>query len=118
MLYVSPSAPTETFFFVTVIRTSIETAPSDLLAAAEADYAAASALAQAGTLHSTHVAEWAETIWASGFETDRFDVARAVNSSLYAILSSIRNDRPFGSAPGGLTAGYNGHACECAPFSC
>lgn len=37
------------------------------------------------------------------------DLACAVNSSLYAILSSVRNDRQFGLSPGGLTAGYNGH---------
>ena len=56
------------------------------------------------------MAEWADTIWPAGFETDRADLALAVNTSLYAILSSVRNDRPFGLSPGGLTAGYNGHS--------
>jgi hypothetical protein len=74
--------------------------------AAAADYDVAMGLAANGTLRSTHIAEWAATVWdAAGFETDRFDVARAANSSLYAILSSVRNDRPYGVAPGGLTNG-------------
>merc|ERR1712226_1193038 len=42
--------------------------------------------------------------------------AVALNSSLYAILSSIRADGPaFSISPGGLTNGYNGHVfwdCE------
>ena len=47
-------------------------APRALLAAFTA-----LALAANGTLLSTHTAEWAETIWPSGFETDRGDLARA-----------------------------------------
>ena len=108
-LAVSASAPYATAFFFTIVRTSIETAPAQLVDAAQADYAQAAALAVAGTLRSSHIAEWAETVWPAGYETDRFDVARTVNSSLYAIVSSFRVDRPFGLAPGGLTNGYNGH---------
>ena len=115
-LTVSAAAPFATAFFFTVIRTSVETAPAQLLAAAQVDLAQAAALAAQGKLRSSHVAEWAATVWGpAGFETDRFDVARAANSSLYAIVSSFRVDRPFGLSPGGLTAGYNGHAfwdCE------
>ena len=104
------SSPFDTRYFYTVIRTSVETAPADLLAAVQADLAAAQALAAQGErrLRAAHVAEWAETVWTAGFSTDRGDVACAVNSSLYAIVSSFRVDRPFGLAPGGLTAGYNG----------
>ena len=109
-LAVAPDAPFATAFFLTVIRTSIETAPADLVTAAQADYAQATALAAQGKLRSSHIAEWAETVWPAGYETDRFDVARAVNSSLYAIISSFRVDRPFGLAPGGLTNGYSGHS--------
>jgi len=107
-LRVDAAAPHATFTFLTVVRTSIETAAAALPAAAAADYAAAAAAAAAGALRAEHVAEWAATIWPSGFETDRADLARAANSSLYAILSSVRDDRPFGLSPGGLTAGYNG----------
>jgi trehalose/maltose hydrolase-like predicted phosphorylase len=110
-LAVSADEPFATAYFLTVVRTSIETPdPADLVSAAQADFAQASALAAQGTLRSSHIAEWAETVWPAGDETDRFDVARAVNSSLYAIVSSFRVDRPFGLAPGGLTNGYNGHS--------
>ena len=109
-LLVPASSPFDTAFYYTVIRTSVETPPSDLLAAVQADLAQAQALAAQGKLRSSHVAEWAETVWTAGFATDRPDVARVVNSSVYAIVSSFRNDRPFSSAPGGLTAGYNGHS--------
>ena len=109
-LPVSAGDPYATAFFFTIVRTSIETAPAQLVAAVQADHAQAAALAAQGALRSSHVAEWAETVWPAGYETDRFDVARAVNSSLYAIVSSFRVDRPFGLAPGGLT---NGECTEC-----
>lgn len=110
-LAVPAAAPYSTSFFFTVIRTTIETPPADLVAAAEADHAQAAALAAQGTLRSSHIAEWEETVWqAAGFETDRFDAARRLNSSRYSIISSFRNDRPFGLGPGGLTGAYNGHA--------
>jgi hypothetical protein len=105
----SGGANAATFAFLTVIRTSIETSPAgpaDLAAAATADYAAAQAMIAAGTLHASHVAEWAETVWPAGFECDRRDFAGAVNTSLYALLSSIRPDRPFSLSPGGLSPGY------------
>jgi hypothetical protein len=117
-LRVDASAPYATATFLTVVRTSIETAVPQLTAAAAADYNAATAAAVNGSLHAEHVAEWAATIWPSGFETDRADLALAVNSSLYAILSSVRNDRPFGLSPGGLTAGYHGHRCELSANAC
>jgi len=95
---------------VTVIRTSVETDPPQLPQAVVAgglsqgtlsesphapshavcivaDFGVALQLAGNGTLHSTHVAEWASTVWASGYATDRHDVAQAVNTSLYAIAS-------------------------------
>ena len=114
-LIISPALAHATFPFFTLVRTSIETPSPDgsldaLVDATRADWTVASALAANGTLHATHVAEWASTVWTAGFETDRMDVARAVNTSLYAILSSFRNDRPFGLSPGGLTAGYHGHS--------
>jgi hypothetical protein len=114
-LPVDAAAPTATHTLLTVVRTSIETPAGGIQDAVNAEYAAAAAAAANGTLRSEHVAEWAETVWPAGFETDRADLARAVNTSLYAIMSSVRNDRPFGLSPGGLTAGYNGHSfwdCE------
>ena len=110
LLPIDISNPFATQYFFTIIRTTIETAPEDLIEAALSDYDAAEGLAISGTLHSTHVAEWASTIWTVGYSTDRFDVAQVVNSSIYAILSSVRSDRPYGLSPGGLTAGYNGHS--------
>jgi len=112
---VPAAAPYATATFFTVVRTSLETPSNDLEAATIADYGAALQSAAAGTLHKEHALEWEKTIWASGFETDRGDLAAAVNSSLYAIMSSVRNDREYGLSPGGLTAGYNGHSfwdCE------
>ena len=117
-LIIASAAPLVSTAFLGVVRTSIETPPGNgsssaaLLAAAQADYAAACALAAAGTLHSSHVDEWAETLWTSGFSTDRADVAAAVNSSLYSLLSSLRPDRPFSTSPGGLANNaYNGAVC-------
>ena len=101
--------------FFTIVRTSLETPADMLLSALTLDFTTASSMAANGTLHTRHVDEWASTVWTSGFEIDRADVSRAANTSLYAILSSIRSDRPYGISPGGLTAGYNGHAfwdCE------
>ena len=109
-LVIPVAGPFETHAFITVVRTTIETAADDLIDAVQTDYSTAVALAANGTLHSSHVAEWAATIWPSGFGTDRADVARAVNTSLYAILSSVRGDRVFGLSPGGITAGYSGHS--------
>jgi hypothetical protein len=105
LLQVNVSSPFSTYFFFTIIRTSIETSFENLIEACVIDYEAANGLAISGILHSTHISEWENTIWTVGYSTDRFDVAQAVNSSIYAILSSIRNDRPFGISPGGLTEG-------------
>ena len=109
-------AYSQTRAFLAVVRTSIETADEALVRAVEADFAAATDLAAQGTLWSTHVAEWAATIWGAGYESDRTDVARAVNTSLYAIVSSMRADRPFSTSPGGLAQDcYQGHSfwdCE------
>lgn len=97
------SAPSVTYAFFTVVRTTVETPAAALVAGVQADYAVALQFAANGTLHSSHVAEWAETIWASGVDiVGRPDVALAVNTSLYAIASSARGDRPTSTTPGGL----------------
>ena len=105
----------KTNYYYTIVRTSIETESADIVGALQQDLQRAMAMAADGTLFSTHSNDWQENVWTSGLETDRIDVARAVNTSIYAILSSVRTDRPFSLSPGGLTPGYNGHTfwdCE------
>ena len=104
-LVIPPSMSNYTYAFLTIVRTTIETQPSDLVAAVQvmphcvllerlhvlvlyisvglilwcgcnlsmfqSDWATATALAANGTLRSTHIAEWAETVWPAGFGTDR-----------------------------------------------
>ena len=99
--------------FVAVIRTTVETPAAQLVAAVEADFNLAQVLMANGTLHSSHVTEWANFAWGSGVDLvgpGRRDVAAASNASVYALLSSVRADRPFGIGPGGLQSGYNMHA--------
>lgn len=96
--------------FVTATRTSLDAADGDVFSAALSDYNNAVKLAEDGDLWSSHVAAWAE-IWKSGVEVQgRPDVGIAINSSLFAILSSVRDDWPHGLAPGGMTNYYNGHS--------
>eukprot|EP00927_Polykrikos_kofoidii_P025717 TRINITY_DN23056_c0_g1_i2.p1 TRINITY_DN23056_c0_g1~~TRINITY_DN23056_c0_g1_i2.p1 ORF type:complete len:881 (+),score=121.14 TRINITY_DN23056_c0_g1_i2:76-2718(+) len=99
--------------FLAATRTSLES--DDPEAEAVKDYMAAAAL-NAHDLYSEHTAAWSK-LWESGFEVaGRMDVARAVNSSLYFLLSSIREDAVYSLSPGGLASnGYNGHTfwdCE------
>ena len=109
MLQIDGVANYSTFAFLTVVRTSIETPADHVISSAESDFGSAMAMAEAGTLHASHVAEWAATVWPSGFETDRTDFARAVNTSIYGIVSSQRVDRVFSTSPGGLaSACYEG----------
>ena len=55
-------APGVTHYFLTIVRTSVETAKADLVAALVADWAAAGNMIVAGTLHATHIAEWEEAV--------------------------------------------------------
>ena len=100
------AAPNTTLTFLTVVRTSLDTEPTALVDAVQADYAVAASHAAQGALHALHVEEWAQTLWTSGLETDRHDLAVAVNASLYAILSSLRADRPYSLSPGGLATDF------------
>eukprot|EP00755_Sulcionema_specki_P018289 Sspe_Gene.1148::Locus_392_Transcript_1_1_Confidence_1.000_Length_2517::g.1148::m.1148/K22078/PGGHG, ATHL1; protein-glucosylgalactosylhydroxylysine glucosidase len=83
-------------------------------AAAVADLVAVSEVPQSKVAEE-HIEGWA-LLWSGGFEADRIDVARAVNASLYFILSSLRSDVHFSLSPGGLASdGYRGHSfwdCE------
>ena len=62
-----------------------------------------------GLVHA-HELEWSR-LWRSGVEIEgRHDVAVACNGSLYALLSSLREDAPYSISPGGLASGgCDGH---------
>ena len=67
-------------------------------------------------LWAAHVRAWDE-VWVGGIEIEgNLTVAQTVNSSLFYILSAIREDMPTGVSPGGLARNdYNGHSfwdCE------
>jgi len=73
-------------------------------------------VAQQSSLLDSHQAACQE-MWKSRIEiTGDKNLAFAINSSLYYILSSIREDYPWSLSPGSLaTNGYNGHSfwdCE------
>uniref|UniRef100_A0A6B2KZB4 Protein-glucosylgalactosylhydroxylysine glucosidase n=1 Tax=Arcella intermedia TaxID=1963864 RepID=A0A6B2KZB4_9EUKA len=101
-----------TFYFVTAIRSSLDS--SDTQKDATADFLSASA--QVTTLFSTHVAAW-EEIWSARIEVEGdHRLAQVINSSLYYILNSVRSDWAWSLSPGSLSSnGYNGHVfwdCE------
>ena len=66
-------------------------------------------------LRESHTSEW-KKLWTGGLEIDRFDVARAFNTSMYFIMASVRDDVYYSLSPGGLASdGYWGHSfwdCE------
>jgi hypothetical protein len=96
--------------FISAYRTSLDLDESLVEEAAMTDYKSGREVADAGKLYTAHVDGWAK-LWESGIEIEgRPDVAIAVNASLYAILSSTRDDWAYGLAPGGLTNYYNGHS--------
>lgn len=92
---------------VAAMCTSLDSA--NPVATAVAEYNAATSIT-ATKLYEEHAAAWA-ALWESGFEvTGRPDVAAVVNSSLYYIMSSVREDTVHSLSPGGLASnGYNGH---------
>ena len=82
---------------------TVDAVTAAVTTAAMADYDAGMA-AGSGQLYSEHRAAW-ETLWESGLEvTGRPDVAAVVNSSLYYLLSSVREDRAHSLSPGGLAS--------------
>lgn len=82
--------------------------PAALATTALATHTAATAEPPA-TQRANHEAAWAE-LWDAGFDIGgNVTVARAINSSLYYILSALRADTPQGLSPGGLaTNSYDG----------
>lgn len=115
--YLEPGVATELTFgsgverqmFLTAVRTSkdsdspLEDAMNDFVAAAAVD---------SDVLRNEHEEAWDALTGAYGLEiAGRHDVAVAVNSSLYYLLSSVRDDVAHGLSPGGLASnGYNGHS--------
>jgi hypothetical protein len=110
--------------FVASMRTSLpDDGAARPSAAAAADFAAAVSLSPV-VLHRSHAAAWAQLrqsrvelgppLGDDGHQwnASSIGVAAAVNSSFYAILSSIRDDWAggFGTSPGGLAnSAYEGH---------
>lgn len=100
-----------------------------LLIMAGGQWEAARTLARDGILFALHATAWRDGVWGSGVEVaaskERVTVGADVgaealsgtafgapgaltNASLYALLSSVRADWPFGLGPGGLSSnGYN-----------
>eukprot|EP00012_Vannella_robusta_P002130 CAMPEP_0206182492 /NCGR_PEP_ID=MMETSP0166-20121206/94_1 /ASSEMBLY_ACC=CAM_ASM_000260 /TAXON_ID=95228 /ORGANISM="Vannella robusta, Strain DIVA3 518/3/11/1/6" /LENGTH=516 /DNA_ID=CAMNT_0053597205 /DNA_START=330 /DNA_END=1880 /DNA_ORIENTATION=- len=62
-------------------------------------------------LSESHRQSWKQLWSEGGIEiTGNLRLAQRVNASLYAILSNVRSDWPFGVSPGGIgTNAYNGH---------
>ena len=107
-----PSGSLSSWRFVQAVRSDIDgSSKTDLPQLAE--MAVYKALGNGDTVFQEHKAEWA-TLWNSGIEVggsdDALELALVVNTSLYYILSSVRDDWPFGLSPGSLSSdAYDGH---------
>lgn len=103
-----PAYGTTILPFLTVIVTSLNSTSGDPLTDAMILYN--ETLAIYHDLHKTHIDAW-KTRWEKGrIEiSGDFELAQAVNSSLFAILSAIRSDYPHGLSPGGFSNVYSGH---------
>lgn len=112
-------APGENTIMLSISALSSSLDSSHPLRTAERALAAAAATGPKELL-TEHIAAWGE-LWKSGLEVGGDEeLARAINGSQYYILSSIREDWPYGLSPGGLASGgYHGHTfwCACLPKS-
>jgi len=111
-----PAGSNATLVHIFSVRTSLDSA--DPLRDVSLDFAQAVTLVDNGDLWGDHTASWG-ALWGAGIQVDTLvdqELAQAVNSSLYYILSSVRDDWPHSLSPGGLASnGYNGHTfwdCE------
>lgn len=94
----SPSSPLLRLFFV--VHSS--------LSAGLVEYGA-TALQSSDQLFASHSAAWAQ-LWSSGVWVSDLQLARAINSSMFYILSSAHEALPFALSPGSLaTNAYSGH---------
>jgi trehalose/maltose hydrolase-like predicted phosphorylase len=102
------------FFYPVVLVTDLE-GKEDLVAKATKLWEQLTALGEQQLLKE-HIDEWA-SIWEAGLEVGGdIDLARALNSSQYYILSSIRSGWDYSLSPGSLSSdAYHGHVfwdCE------
>jgi galactosylceramidase len=106
--------------FLATYRTSLEFSPdlepTTLRETALKDLATYRSLANQNVLRSSHVKEWL-ALWTGGIEiSGNSTIAKTINASLYYMLSSVREDWPYGMSPGGLSRDdYQGHSfwdCE------
>jgi len=96
----------QTLYYITAFRTSLDSEnPLKDVVSTYKD-----AWNHREVLLNEHINGWLQ-LWSSRIEVeDNLQLAQAINSSLYYILSSIRSDWPFSLSPGGLASdGYNGH---------
>eukprot|EP01132_Coremiostelium_polycephalum_P008602 gene8602-10589_t len=103
----------KTFYFITSLVTNLE---SETLYLQQSMDIYKTSLATQDSLLDSHKDAW-KKIWKSRIEIGgNLQLATVVNSSLYYILSSIREDWPWNLSPGSLSSnGYNGHSfwdCE------
>lgn len=116
---VSIITPTSTLYtFLTVIVTSLNsTSPKN-----DALGAYAEAKGNAAVLFSSHAQAWEKrnergslhVAWSDGDDNDApLFLAAALNASLYAIRSSIREDWAYGLSPGGIASNaYHGYVLD------
>lgn len=110
--------------FIAVFRTSLEPelsgkSPQAVAAAAADDLA--SLESEVSTLRAGHEEAWSE-LWEGGIEVEgntSVPIAQTVNSSLYYILSAVRDEWPYGLSPGGLARNdyEGGSASSCSMLS-
>lgn len=89
---------TTKFTYITAIQTSLEMSIDEVYSSTINDYQ--NGILSSSILHLLHIQAW-DDLYISGIEIEgRPDVAMAINSSLYSILSSVRGDWNYGLAPG------------------
>ncbi len=115
VITVEPHQNGRVYSFLTAVRTSLDSADpeTDVMADVNAAHHVQKPVdpSEQTPLLKEHIAAWAQ-LWSSGIELEgnRPDASIAANASLYAILSSVRDDWEYGLAPGGLTNYYSGHS--------
>eukprot|EP01112_Ceratiomyxa_fruticulosa_P019155 TRINITY_DN6223_c0_g1_i2.p1 TRINITY_DN6223_c0_g1~~TRINITY_DN6223_c0_g1_i2.p1 ORF type:complete len:666 (-),score=109.08 TRINITY_DN6223_c0_g1_i2:5-2002(-) len=94
--------------FYTVIRTSLDS--NNPLNDALNTFLQIKSKYNVTDLKNLHIAAWQE-IWSSGIEVGgNLNLAQSINSSLYYLLSSIREDAPYSLSPCSLSSNsYDGH---------
>eukprot|EP00854_Cymbomonas_tetramitiformis_P007744 gene7744-9210_t len=100
-----PARTSRIFTFISSFRTTLDSV--NPAAAASDDLARG---VESGALLDEHVAAWSEMWSKGGVEVDNATLGAALNSSLYYMLSSVREGMNWPVGPGGLpTNGYWGN---------